>query len=218
MNLSHVFAIIKKDFDIEIRQKYTIYGVFLFAVTSAYLLYKTFNKVSGLEWDILLWIILLYAGLNAIVKSFIQEKRETYLYYYSLFGPLEVIVAKLIYNFIFLLFLSCVLIFVFSILLGNPLKDISLFVKCLVLGVLGISSIFTFVSTISGSSNSNATLMSILSLPLVLPIVLLMERITAISMRLIQDSTVGNDLLILGGIDLLVIGMIVAIFPVLWKS
>jgi len=218
MNLSHVLAIIRKDIDIELRQKYAIGGTFLFAITSAYIIFKSFGELKAMEWNILVWIIVLYAGLNAIVKSFIQEKKETYLYYYSLFGPLEVIVAKLIYNYLFTLFLSLVVIGVFTVLLGNPIKDFPLFFKALFLGVLGISSIFTFVSSVSGSGSSSSTLMSILSLPLVLPSVLVMERTTAVAMRLISDSEVYEDLLILGGIDLLLISMIILIFPGLWKE
>ena len=218
MNVSHVFAIIKKDFDIEIRQRYAIAGIFLFAVTTAYFIYKAFNNLTALEWNILVWIIVLFAGLNAIVKSFVQERRETYLYYYTLFGPLEIIVAKLIYNYIFTIFLTLIVLFTFVVLFGNPIKDYALFIQGLLLGVLGISSIFTFVSSVSGSGSSNGTMMSILSLPLVLPGVLLMERITAVAMRLIQDTAIAKDLYILASIDLLIIGMIVLIFPALWKS
>lgn len=218
MNIAHVIAIIKKDFNIEIRQRYAIAGIFLFAVTTAFFIYKAFNKLSGLEWNILVWIIVLFAGLNAIVKSFVQERKETYLYYYSLFGPLEVIVAKLIYNYLFTIFLTAVIIFTFTILFGNPVKDYDLFMKGLLLGTLGISSIFTFVSSVSGAGSSNSTMMSILSLPLVLPSVLLLERITAVAMRLIQDSTIVKDLYILASIDLLIIGMVILIFPTLWKA
>lgn len=218
MNVSHILAIMKKDFDIEIRQRYAIAGIFLFAVTTAYFIYKAFNKLSALEWNILVWIIVLFAGLNAIVKSFVQERKETYLYYYSLFGPLEVIIAKLIYNYLFTIFLTIVVILTFTVLFGNPVKDYPLFFKGLLLGTLGISSVFTFVSSVSGAGSSNGTMMSILSLPLVLPSVLLMERITAVAMRLIQDSTIGKDLYILASIDLLIIGMIVLIFPSLWKA
>ena len=218
MNVSHILAIMKKDFDIEIRQRYAIAGIFLFAVTTAYFIYKAFNKLSALEWNILVWIIVLFAGLNAIVKSFVQEKKETYLYYYTLFGPLEVIIAKLIYNYLFTIFLTLVVILTFTVLFGNPVKDFPLFIKGLLLGTLGISSVFTFVSSVSGAGSSNNTMMSILSLPLVLPSVLLMERITAVAMRLIQDSAISKDLYILASIDLLIIGMIILIFPTLWKA
>lgn len=218
MNLAHIAAIMKKDFDIEIRQRYAIAGIFLFAVTTAYFIYKAFNKLSDLEWNILVWILMLFAGLNAIVKSFVQERKETYLYYYSLFGPLEVIVAKLIYNFLFTIFLTVVIILTFTVLFGNPIKFYGLFINGMLLGILGISSIFTFVSSVSGAGSSNGTMMSILSLPLVLPNVLLMERITAVAMRSIHDSAIDKDLYILASIDLLIIGMIILIFPTLWKA
>lgn len=218
MNISHILAIIKKDFDIEMRQKYAVGGIFLFAITAAYLVYKTFNSLVAQEWNILVWIIVLFAGLNAIVKSFVQEKKETYLYYYSLFGPLEVIIAKLIYNYLFTLFLSISIIFFFTVFFENPIEDWGLFIKALLLGILGISSVFTFVSSVSGTSSANSTIMSILALPLVLPSVLILKRATTVAMRLIQDSAANEDLFILAGIDLLLIGMIILIFPTLWKS
>lgn len=218
MNIAHVGAIMKKDFDIEIRQRYAIAGIFLFAITTAYFIYKTFDKLVAMEWNILVWLIILFAGINAIVKSFVQERKETYLYYYSLFGPLEVIVAKLIYNYLFTLFLTVVVILTFTVLFGNPIKEYPLFVKGLLLGTLGISSVFTFVSSVSGAGSSNSTMMSILSLPLVLPSVLILESVTAVAMRLRLDSAIVKDLYILAGIDLLIIGMIVLIFPTLWKA
>lgn len=218
MKVKHVVAIIKKDFDIEVRQKYAVAGTFLFAITTAYIIYKSFGEVVGMVWNVLAWIVVLFAGLNAIVKSFVQERKETYLYYYTLFGPLEVIVAKLIYNFLFTFFISLTVIGTFTVLLGNPVKDHSLFFQALVLGVLGISSVFTFVSSVSGTGSASSTLMSILALPLILPSILILERTTAVAMRLIQDSAVAEDLLILAGIDLLLIGMILLVFPGLWKE
>ena len=218
MNVAHVLAIMKKDFDIEIRQRYALAGIFLFAITTAYFIYKTFNKLNDFEWNVLVWIIVLFAGLNAIVKSFVQERKETFLYYYSLFGPLEVIVAKLIYNYIFTILLTLIVIFSFVVFFGNPIKDYMLFTQGLLLGTLGISSVFTFVSSVSGAGSSNSTMMSILSLPLVLPSVLIMERITAVAMRLMQDSAIHKDLYILASIDLLIVGMIILIFPTLWRG
>lgn len=218
MHLGKIFAIVKKDFDIEIRQKYAVGGVILFAVTSAYFIYKTFTELVRMEWNILLWFIVLYAGLNAIVKSFLQERQETYLYYYTLFDPLDVILGKLIYNILFMLFLSGIVIGVFTILLGNPIVEHGLFYQGLFLGVIGISAVFTFVSSVSGAGGANSTMMSILALPLVLPNVLLMQKVTSVSMRLIQDSSVSNDLFMMFGIDLLMIGMMLLIFPSVWRS
>jgi len=199
MNIIKVKDIFIKELSIEFRQKFALGGVFLFAATVVFLIFKSFNNINPREWTILIWIIMLFAGLNAVVKSFLQEKKETYLYYYTLFDPIDLIIAKLLYNFAFL----CSL---FMIILGS------------VLGILGISIVFTFVSVISSSDVTNATLMSILALPLVLPIVLLLLKISAVSVRLLVDSAVMEDIWMLVGVDSILMGAMLLLFPALWRS
>lgn len=216
--MNRISEIFLKELVVEFRQKYALGGIFLFSATIVFLVYKVFNQVSGLEWSIMLWIITLFAGLNAIVKSFVQEKKETYLYYYSLFDPLELITAKLIYNILFLglLFIS-ILIFM-SLFLGFPVKDPTLFFMGSTLGLTGIGIILTFVSLIANSEQSGSTLMSVLSIPLILPIMMLLLKITAVSLRLISDTSVDQDVWMLAGIDAIMLGTVIVLFPFLWRS
>jgi heme exporter protein B len=216
--VNRISEIFLKELVVEFRQKYALGGIFLFSATIVFLVYKVFNQVSGLEWSIMLWIITLFAGLNAIVKSFVQEKKETYLYYYSLFDPLELITAKLIYNILFLglLFIS-ILIFM-SLFLGFPVKDPTLFFMGSTLGLTGIAIILTFVSLIANSEQSGSTLMSVLSIPLILPIMMLLLKITAVSLRLISDTSVDQDVWMLAGIDAIMLGTVIVLFPFLWRS
>ena len=81
-----------------------------------------------------------------------------------------------------------------------------------------LSVVFTFVSVISASDNGNATLMSILALPLVLPIVLLLLKITAVSVRLLTDTAIMQDVWLLLGVDSILFGAMLLLFPALWKS
>lgn len=213
--ISHIFL---KELTVELRQKYALGGVVLFSATLVFIVYKVFNQVTGLEWSILLWIITLFAGLNAIVKSFAQEKKETYLYYYSLFDPLELAIAKLIYNSLFLILLFILILGWMSLFLGFPVKDAALFSLGSFLGILGLSIVMTFVSLLSQSEQSGGTLMSILAIPLVLPILLLLLKITAVSLRLINDTTVSEDVWMLAGVDALMLGCVILLFPLVWRS
>lgn len=107
----------------------------------------------------------------------------------------------------------------FSLFMENKVKDLGLFFNGALLGIFGINVIYTFVSSISkGEGNNGNLLMSILALPLTLPVLLLLVKITAVAMRLIQDSAVGEDLLLLAGIDLLLLGIVLVLFPTMWKS
>lgn len=218
MDLIKVKDIFIKELSIEFRQKFALGGVFLFAATVVFLIFKSFNDINPREWTILVWIILLFAGLNAVVKSFLQEKKETYLYYYTLFSPVDLIVAKLLYNFLFLCGIFFIIILFMGLFSGFPVKDPGLFFAGAALGIFGISVVFTFVSVISVSDNGNATLMSILALPLVLPILLLLLKISAVSVRLLTDTAIAEDVWLLFGVDSILLGAMLLLFPALWRS
>ncbi|MBC7885152.1 MAG: heme exporter protein CcmB [Saprospiraceae bacterium] len=218
MNITKVKDIFLKELSIEFRQKFALAGIFLFASTVVFLIFKSFNNINPREWTILIWIIMLFAGLNAIVKSFLQEKKETYLYYYTLFDPLDLIIAKLLYNFVFLCFLFLIILGLMGLFTGFPVKDTGLFLTGAAFGLFGISIVFTFVSVISVSESGNSTLMSILALPLVLPILLLLLKITAVSIRLLTDTAIMEDVWMLVGVDSILLGAMLLLFPGLWRS
>lgn len=218
MNVVRVKDIFVKELSVEFRQKYALGGIFLFAATIVFVIYKSFNNINPREWVIMLWVITLFAALNAIVKSFLQEKKETYLYYYTLFDPMDLILAKLLYNFFFLTSLYVVIIMIMSFFAGFPVKDMQLFIIGSLLGIIGIAVVFTFVSIISSSGSGHSTLMSILALPLILPILLLLLKISTVSVRLIVDTSVGNDVMLLLGVDFILLGAVLILFPVLWRS
>ncbi len=218
MNIISVKDIFIKELSIEFRQKFALGGIFLFATTVVFIVYKSFNNINPREWTILIWIIMLFAGLNAVVKSFLQEKKETYLYYYTLFDPIDLIVAKLLYNFMFLCVLFLIIIGVMFVFTGFPVKDYGLFFMGSGLGIFGISIVFTFVSVISSSDTGSSTMMSILALPLVLPIVLLLLKITTVSVRLLVDTAIMDDVMMLIGVDFVLLGAMLLLFPGLWRS
>lgn len=175
--------------------------------------------MQGIAWDVMLWVILLFSGLNAIVKSFVGEGSSTDLFYYQLYDPLELIIAKLLFNFGYLMLIFALIYLGFSFFIEDKIKDYILFFSGSLLGVFGITIIYTFVSSITKNGASAGTLlMSILALPLTLPVLLLLTKVTAVSMGLIQDSAVGEDLLLLAGVDLLFLGLVLILFPALWKS
>jgi heme exporter protein B len=160
----------------------------------------------------------LFSGINAIAKSFNQERDQTRIYYYSLCDPQDVIIAKIIYNYIFLVVLYLIVLFGFSFFVENKIVDYPLFFIASALGLFGLGVIFTFISSVSSQGANNTLMMSIMTLPLTIPIVLLLIKITAVSMRLMQDSSIYNDVMMILGIDLLLTGCVFLLFNELWKD
>jgi len=166
----------------------------------------------------LFWIIFLFVAVNAMVKSFVREKGNSVLYYYSLLNPAYVLLAKIVYNALLLLVLSLLIWGLFIFFGDNPVKDIWLFLFILFLGSVGFSVTFTFLASLIAAGNQNATLLAVLSFPLIIPVILMLVKISAHALRLIQDTAVSGDIAILVAIDLLLCGVALILFPFIWRD
>lgn len=217
-DLHFILLLLRKEFLLEFRTRSAISGIFLYVISTLFVVYETFVKIQPNVWNTLFWIILLFVAVNAMVKSFVQEKGNRVLYYYSLLNPSHVLLAKIVYNTLLLLVLSLFIWGLFIFFGDNPVKDIGLFLLILFLGSFGFSVTFTFLASLVAASNQSSTLLAVLSFPLIIPIILMLVKISAHSLRLIQDTAVSGDLIILVAIDLLLCGVALLLFPFIWRD
>lgn len=210
--------LILKDLRLEYKNKVVLASIFLFVVTTVFITYKLMNSVDARIWNALYWIIFLFAALNALIRSFNQENSKRNLYYYSLASPVEIIISKILYNCLVLTVISFLLLFVLGFFLENPVKDYLEFSTAIILGAIGISTAFTFVASIASADNNGSTLMAILALPIILPILLILIKLTSNALRIIQDSSINTDIIMLVGIDLLLFGICIILFPFIWRA
>lgn len=219
MNLvKEISILLQKEIKIEWRQKHAIGGILLYVVSTIFVIYSAIKSVDPNVWNALFWIVILFASVNALVKSFVQENSSRQLYYYTLANPTAIILAKIIYNSGLLLLLSVLSYGAFTLFAGNPVKDIEQFFIAIFLGSVGFSITFTFIAAISAKANNSATLMAILSFPLVIPIILTLLKISANALRLMQDTAIWKDIMTLVAIDILMIAMAFILFPFLWRD
>lgn len=210
--------LILKEMKLEWRRKHAISGILLYVLSTIFIVYTTTIKVEAKVWNVLFWIIVLFASVNAIVKSFIQESGQRQLYYYQIANPTAILLSKIIYNAALLLFLSLLSFVVFSFVAGNPVRAYDEFFMTLFLGSLGFSITFTFISAIAGKADNSSTLMTILSFPLIIPILLLLLKMSANALRLINDTDLSGDISMLLAIDLILMGLALVLFPYLWRD
>ena len=216
--VNETIYLIRKELLLEWRQKYAISGILLYVCSTVFVVYSSFAKIQADIWNILFWIIILFASVNAIAKSFMQESGHRQLYYYLLANPTAIILSKVIYNTLLLLFLSFLTFISFSTVAGNPVKDGWQFFMAMFLASLGFSLTFTFISAIAIKANNSSTLMAILSFPLVIPTILLLIKISANALRLMQDTGLWRDIGNLIAIDFILIALTFILFPYLWRD
>lgn len=168
-----VLSLIRKDYLIDFRQKYPILGIVLYITATIFITYLSFNNtINVVTWNSLFWIILLFSSVTSIAKSFVQEEDRS-LYYYFLSSSNALLLAKFLYQTIYQLLLVIITILLFSLLLGNPVNDHSLFIINLIVGSLGFGFAFTMISSLSAKTKNQSTMMAILGFPVVIPIILL---------------------------------------------
>lgn len=216
---SEIRHLILKDIKLELRQRYAFNGILLYVISTVFVCFLSFSTIIDLPaWNALFWIIMLFAAVNAVSKSFVQENISRQLYYYSLASPQGIILAKIIYNFLLMTLLAALCLLAFIILMGSLITNYMLFITALLLGCFGFSSVLTLVAAIASRTNNNFALMAILSFPIVLPLMLILMKVTLSALN--QGSWVENShyaiALIL--INAVVVVLSYILFPYLWKD
>ena len=168
-------------------------------------------------WNGLFWIIQLFICINAVAKSFLQESRGRMLYFYSIVGPRNFMLAKLLFNSLLMLLMSLLSILLFSFFFGNPVKESASFVGLVLLGGWSLNLVFTFLAAIAAKAQQNAAIMAVLGFPLIIPQLMLLMQLSNAAFT--EGAAVSiTNILLLVALDLLVILLAIILFPFLWKD
>jgi len=215
-------ALMRKEFLLEWRQRYALNGMLLYIVGAVFVCYLSFNARRGqltpIVWNTLFWIILLFTAINAIAKSFVQERAGRQLYYYTLASPQQIILAKIGYNTALMLVLALLGFSVYAFVLGNPVKDVGMYLLTLVLGAVGFAASLTLVSGIASKAENPATLMAVLSFPIILPLLIMLLKLSKNALDGLDRSAKWDEIGVLLAIDVIVLTLSWLLFPFLWRS
>src|ERR1700760_3141834 len=223
---NQTWVLLKKEIMLEWRSKYAFNGVLLYVVSTVFVCYISFNLTPGFKgsngypivWNVLFWIIMLFASVNAIAKSFMQESKSRLLYYYTIASPQAIILSKTIYNILLMSLLSILALLVYLIFFTNTIGDPLFYFLAVILGSVSFSTVFTMISAIASKAGNNGTLMAILSFPVVIPIILMLIRLSKHAMDGIERSLSYGDIGALFAINAIVIATALLLFPFLWRD
>lgn len=220
------WELFKKEVVLEWRSKYAFNGVLLYVVSTVFICYISFTLTPGFDksagykivWNVLFWVIILFASVNAIAKSFMQESKSRLLYYYSIASPHAIILSKTIYNILLMSLLSVLALIVYSVFFTNTIGDPLFYFLIVVLGSVSFSTVFTMISAIASKAGNNGTLMAILSFPVIIPVILVLIRLSKNAMDGLERSLSYGDIGVLCAINAIVIATALLLFPYLWRD
>jgi len=219
MLLKEIKYLVAKDIRLELKQRYAFNGILLYVVSTIFVCYLSFSKIIDAEtWNALFWIIMLFAAVNAVSKSFVQESINRQLYYYTLASPQAIILSKVIYNSMLMGILSILCLTVFSALMGSFISNYPVFLIALLLGSLGFSAVLTMIAAIASRTNNNFALMAILSFPILLPFLLVLMHVSSSAL---SGGTLAENVRFIAAVfmlDVIVIALAFILFPYLWRD
>jgi heme exporter protein B len=217
-SIQHIWTLFKKELLLEIRQQYSFYGILLYIASTIFVLYLAMGQPEYEIWNGLFWMIQLFACVNAVAKSFLSESKGRMLYFYSIAGAKDFIIAKLLFNVLLMAAMTLVSWVLFTLWLGNPIQNGWKFLGISLLGSVSLSLVFTFLSAIAARAQQNAALMAIMGFPLIITQLLLLMRISNIAFSDVIQAGLVNVILLIIAFDILVTALSIILFPFLWKD
>lgn len=219
MNTAHIIELLKKEFRLEFRQRTAIAGILLYVLSVVFIGFLSFK--SGIRpdiWAALFWIIIFFAGVNAAAKSFFSESRHKALYNYTLYSASDFVISKIVYNTFLVWVVSLCGVLSFSWLINFPVQNLLLFILTLLLGGMALAGSLSLMSCIASKTGNSFSVMSLLSMPACIPVLLLALRLTRNAIEGLDWSVSYNYLGALLIIDLIIISLSFFLFRYLWKE
>jgi len=164
---------LSKDFSVEFRTRFALNVSIAFAVTATVSVSLTAGGVPfpSLVQSILLWMIIFFSAMNGLSHIFVREEDQaTALFLRITMSADSIFISKFIYNQSFMMIVLAVVTPLFLFFLQVKVILISYFVLTILSGGLSIAAGATILAAMVAKAGGKGSLFSILSFPLLLPV------------------------------------------------
>jgi len=178
--LAEAAAVFAKEWRSELRTRYALSTLGLFAITTLVTLSISLGPLGVATTEkttvmpVLLWILLLFAVTTGLPRAFVhEEETHTALALRLTANPAAVFVGKLLYSWTVVLALGILVTPLYVAMMQLPVKSPELLVLALVAGGYGLAAGGTLVAAIIAQARSGGGLFAVLALPVLLPLLVL---------------------------------------------
>jgi len=222
--LAEVMAVAAKDLRAEFRTRVALNSLALFALTTlaavSYTIgpYRLSTEDRPFLLSVLLWIVIFFAALAGLDRSFVKEEESHTAPLLRLAAtPTVVWAGKLLYNLVLISVLMAMVAPLFCVLMGFDIAMPWRFAGVLAAGGFGLAVTTTIIAAIIAQALTKGALFSVLSLPLLLPLLIfLIQGTTAVATG--DLPTYSNSLraiLSMAGVMTITSALL---FPVVWRD
>ncbi len=218
-----IASLLRLELLLEWRNKYALAGILVYVLSCVLVVkfivqYSGSKQISTESAVALFWLVLLFSAVNAIANALSREPEGRKFYYQWLTAPANIIVAKLLYNFLAATVLSLIAFIAFSVMIDFRVVNHIFFLLTAIAGSCGYAFVFTTVGAVASGSKNNASLLAILGMPLVIPLLIFISKLSLSCFQPVPDSSAIQNLLLLVSFDLIIAVLAYLLFPYLWRD
>ncbi len=216
-----LFALIVKDLRVELRTRYSLNALIMFALITLFALGVTFSGqiLNPRLHAALIWIMIYFAGLQGLSGGFVKEEESRTAMALRLYTPASVIFfGKLLYSLLIITILVVFLFPLYYILMNLEVTRFWILLLILFLGVIGLSATSTITAAMVSKANVKGALFAVLSFPLMLPLLLIAISATAVCLGAGDDQTLWDSLRILVAYPVIVTAVSFLLFEYVWNN
>ncbi len=213
-----LFRHLRKDLAIESRSRFAVNIALAFAVITTLAISLSAGGVPlrASSHGIMLWIILFFSAMNGLAHVFIREEEEETALFLRLLAPPPVIfTAKLLFNLLVILLLTLIITPLYIFFMGLDVGAPWTLAAITVTGGIAIASATTLLAAIVAKAGGKGSLFTIISFPLVLPVLWVCMKATSQSLERPEYSA-GQPVLFLLAFSGVLIAVSYMLFEYIW--
>ncbi len=216
------YALIEKDIRSEVRTRYALNALIMFVVTAVSTIVFALRSdnpspelLSGMYW-----VVVFFSAMSGLSRIFVsEEERGTTLTLQLIASPTVVYFGKLLFNSALTLVLTTAVTVLYVVIFpGVVISSYGIMLSTILLGSLGFAASATIIAAIIAKAGARGTLYPVLSFPILIP--LLLTVMNATSKALTGEPFVNaiEELRVLVGYLLLMVGGSYLLFEFVWKD
>jgi len=214
-------ALILKDIKVEIRTRYALNTLLMFALVTLFTLGISFinTRFDSGTHSALLWIMIYFAGLQGLSSGFVREEEANTAMTLRFYSPSNIVfMGKFIYSLMILMLLVIILFPLYYVLMNLTIAKPGLLLLVLFLGVLGMSAASTLTSVMVSRASARGALFAVLSFPIMLPLLLTVISATSICIGDGDMTRLWDNLKILISYPVILVAISYLLFDQIWRS
>lgn len=220
--MKKAYYIFYKDFSSELRMRYAINALIMFAVVavSTILFSIGSEKAPQNVYAGLFWVVVFFSAMSGLSRNFVsEEERGTNLILSLIAHPISIFVGKFFFNFILITFINLIIAFLYFFLFTDfIIKNWLMFTLSFFLGNLGIAASSTIIAAIISKANVKGTLYPVLAFPVLLPLILILIEITKAAMEGNPISSMQAEFMVLISYDVIMFTASILVFDIIWRD